>query len=412
MDIDHVYVRYSQIRFSYEHTLDIDHANVQFRRSILPSWEVHFNLTLRDGNPRIIQDVARIHALASVIRGIPIPPSVQQRLDRLNILRAVRGTTGIEGTELSEEEVGLIMDSPPDAATLGPGREREEQEAKNATELMGYVADYIRGNPGAQISEALILECHRVLTQGINYPHNEPGQYRNHAVTVGPYRPPANGEEVRRLMAEFVYWFNTGAPTSWDPVIRAIVAHFYLVSIHPFGDGNGRTSRALESFLLYKAGVNVRGYYSLANYFYQNRPEYIDSLNLVQLRGEADLTPFVAFALTGLVHELEAVHAEVLDAVRVIAFRDYARETLNAEGKLATPAGERQLRFLTDLPNGSVSLKDMRLGAHPLSSLYRGVTTRTLTRDINYLKQQGLIIVEGDEVQANLELMTQFTASF
>ena len=375
----------------------------------MPSWEVHFDLSLRAGNPRIIEDVAKIHALASVIRGIPIPPSVQMRLDRLNILRAVRGTTGIEGTELSEEEVSLIMDSPPDASPLGPGREREEQEARNANELMEYVAEYIRRNPTAQISEPLILEFHQVLTRSINYPYNAPGRYRNHAATVGPYRPPSTGEEIRRLMSEFVYWFNTGAPASWDPVIQAIVAHFYLVSIHPFGDGNGRTSRAVESFLLYKAGVNARGYYSLANYYYQKRPEYIDSLNLVQLRGEVDLTPFVAFALTGLVQELEAVHAEVLVEVRILAFRDHARRTLAEAGKLGAPAGERQLRFLTDLDSGPVSLKDLRSGRHPLSRLYRNVTPRTLTRDINYLKQQALVIAEGDEIRANLELMTQFT---
>ena len=375
----------------------------------MPSWEVHFDLTLRAGNPRIIEDVAKIHALASVIRGIPIPPSVQQRLDRLNILRAVGGTIGIEGTELSAEEISLVMVSPPDASPLGPGREREEQEARNANELMEYVAEYIKRNPDAQISEPLILEFHRVLTQGIAYPYNEPGRYRNHAVTVGPYRPPATGEEVRRLMAEFVHWFNTGVPTSWDSVIRAIVAHFYLVSIHPFGDGNGRSSRAVESFLLYKADVNVRGYYSLANYYYQNRPEYIDSLNLVQMRGETDLTPFVAFALKGLVQELETVHREVLEEVRTIAFRDYAREYLAASGKLGTPAGERQLRFLIGLSTNSTSLKDLRSGGHPLSRLYRNVTTRTLSRDINALKQQGLILVSGDEIRANLGLMTQFT---
>ena len=372
---------------------------------------MHFELTLRVGNPRIIEDVAKVHALSSVIRGIPIPPSVQGRLDRLNILRAVRGTTGIEGTELSEDEVGLIMDSPPDASPLGPGREREEQEARNANELMVYVAEYIRRNPDAQMSEPLILEFHRVLTQDINYLHNEPGRYRNHAVTVGSYRPPATGEEVRRLMTEFVHWFNTGVPTSWDPVIRAIVAHFYLVSIHPFGDGNGRTSRALESFLLYKAGVNVRGYYSLANFFYQNRPEYIDSLNLVQMRGETDLTPFLAFALSGLVQELEAVHAEVLAEVKILAFRDHARRTLADAGRLGTPAGERQLRFLTDLAGEQpVSIRDLRLGGHTLSRLYRNVTARTLSRDINALKEQNLIVVTGDEVQANMELMTQFTA--
>ncbi len=375
----------------------------------MPSWEVHFDLTLRVGNPRIIRDVARIHALASVIRSIPIPPSVQQRLDRLNIVRAVRGTTGIEGTELSEAEVNLIIDSPPDASPLGSGREREEQEARNANELMEYVAEYIRRNPNAQVSEPLILEFHRVLTQSIGYPHNEPGSYRDHAVTVGPYRPPGTGEEVRRLMTEFVRWFNMGAPTSWDPVIQAIVAHFYLVSIHPFGDGNGRTSRALESFLLYKAGVNVRGYYSLANYFYQNRPEYIGSLNLVQLRGETDLTPFVAFAITGLVSELESVHAEVLAEVRILAFRDHARRTLADAGRLGTSAGERQLQFLTELPDGPVSMRALRSGGHSLSRLYRRVTPRTLSRDISSLKEMDLIVVEDDQIRANLDLMSRFT---
>ena len=376
----------------------------------MPSWEVHFDLTLRAGNPRIIEDVAKIHALASVIRGIPIPPSVQQRLDRLNILRAVGGTIGIEGTELSTEEISLVMASPPDASPLGAGREREEQEARNANELMEYVAEYIKRSPDTPISEPLILEFHRVLTQGIAYPYNEPGRYRNHAVTVGPYRPPATGEEVRGLMTEFVNWFNTGVPTSWDPVIRAIVAHFYLVSIHPFGDGNGRTSRAVESFLLYKAGVNVRGYYSLANYFYRHRPEYIDSLNLVQMRGETDLTPFVAFALSGLVQELEAVHAEVLAEVRILAFRDHARLTLAEAGRLGTPAGERQLHFLTELAGGPVSLRLLRSSGHHLSRLYRRVTSRTLSRDINSLKDLDLIVIEGDEIRANLELMTRFTA--
>jgi len=275
---------------------------------------------------------------------------------------------------------------------------------------MEYVAEYIKRNPDRQISEPLILEFHRVLTQGIAYPYNEPGRYRNHAVTVGSYRPPATGEEVRRLMAEFVNWFNTGVPGSWDPVIRAIVAHFYLVSIHPFGDGNGRTSRAVESFMLYKAGVNVRGYYSLANYFYRHRPEYIDSLNLVQMRGETDLTPFVAFALTGLVQELEAVHSEVLAEVRVLAFRDHARLTLAEAGRLGTPAGERQLHFLTELAGGPVSLRLLRSGGHHLSRLYRRVTSRTLSRDINSLKDLDLIVIEGVEIRANLELMTLFTA--
>ena len=211
-------------------------------------------------------------------------------------------------------------------------------------------------------------------------------------------------------MSEFIRWFNEGPPSYWDPVLRAIVAHFYVVSIHPFGDGNGRASRAVESFLLYKAGVNVRGYYSLANYFYRNRSEYVANLNRVQTRGETDLTPFAAFSLRGLVQELEAVHSEVLGQVRIIAFRDYARETLSNSGRLATRAGERQLRLLTEMAGDTVSLRELREGGHSLSRLYRNVSTRTLTRDINYLKEIDLIAADGDELTARVDLMTQFTA--
>ena len=376
----------------------------------MPSWSVHFNLTVQVGLPGIIRDLARVHALAGVIRGIPIPPHVQHRLDRLNILRAARGTIGIEGTDLSEEEVELIMDSPPDRPALGPGREREEREARNAASVMHYIRDHVNANPDARLSEHLIRHFHRTLTEGIDYPRNIPGGYRSHAVNAGAYRPPDTGDEVRRLMAEFMEWFHMGVAESWDPVVRAIVAHFYVVSIHPFGDGNGRTSRAVESFLLYKAGANARGFFSLANFYYLNRQEYVDQFNLVQLRGSTDLTPFVAFALRGLVEELEAVHEEVLAAVRVIAFRDYARETLADSGRLGTPAGERQLRLLTEMASNTVSLKELRSGRHPLSYLYRNVSARTLARDVTWLREQQLIESVGDELSARVDLMTDFTA--
>ena len=80
----------------------------------MPSWDVHFDVRLRTSAPELLTCLtARVEALASVIRGILIPPHIQQRLDRLNIIRAVRGTTGIEGTEFSEEEVAEILSSPP-----------------------------------------------------------------------------------------------------------------------------------------------------------------------------------------------------------------------------------------------------------------------------------------------------------
>ena len=111
-------------------------------------------------------------------------------------------------------------------------------------------------------------------------------------------------------------WFNEGPRRNWPAPVRAIAAHFYVVSIHPFGDGNGRTARAVESFLLYRGGINARGFYSLANYYYRFRHRDVALLDSVRFSSDHDLTPFVRFALDGLLGELEDVHGEVLAQVR------------------------------------------------------------------------------------------------
>ena len=375
----------------------------------MPRWDVHFNMYVRVEDPEVVRLTARATALASVIRGIPLPPYVQDRIDRLNIMRAVRGTTGIEGTDLTEEEVQEVLQAPPTEPVLSGGRQREEREVRNAANLMDQVAAYLERNPNAPLTEEVIRGLHRMVTDGIQYPGNVPGRYRARNVTAGDYQCPEHGR-VPALMSEFIQWFNNGPPTSWDSVVRAIVVHFYVVSIHPFADGNGRTSRAVESYLLYQSGVNARGFYSLANFYYRNRPEYIEQLNQARFRWDPDLTPFVRFALEGLVEELESVHQEIIAEVRVIAFRDFARETLSVDGKIGRPTGERMLEFLIGLSGEEVQLKEIRGGGHSLSSLYRGVTSKTLSRDIHYLQEAGLVVVSGGVVKANLEAMDRFTA--
>lgn len=381
------------------------------REENLPSWDVHFRLFVQTQNAELVAMVAKIHALASVIRGIPIPPYLRDKLDTLNIVRAVRGTTGIEGTEVSEDEVREILEATEDEQVLPASRARDEKEVRNATELMYRVSEILGQDLHAPITERLIREFHFITTNGIDYPHNLPGEYRAFPVHVGAYSPPQTGEEVQTLMNQFVDWFYSSVPLSWDPVIRAIVAHFCVVSIHPFGDGNGRTSRAVESYLLYQAGVNPRGFYSLSNFYYENRDKYIEMLNWVRFKSDPDLTPFVVFALRGLVEQLEEVHAEVLSEVRLIAFRDFAREIFSDKGRLGTSAGRRQMDLLYGLGGAPISLRELRSGRHPLYRLYRNVSDRTLMRDVNFLKECGLVNVEGDSIIPNLDLMTQFTAA-
>ncbi|MFQ5961283.1 MAG: Fic family protein [Candidatus Methylomirabilales bacterium] len=375
----------------------------------MPMWDVTFDLGLDLGNQELLTLVAKAHALAKVIREIPIPPGLQERIDRLNILRAVRSTTGIEGTELTETEVEQIL-AQPERRVLPEGRQREELEARNAERVMEFVAHLVLNRPDQPLTEELICEIHRLTTEGIDYPHNEPGVYRSHAVHAGTYVPPRTGEEVRRLLREFVKWFVEGEPRTWDPAIRAIAAHFYVISIHPFGDGNGRMSRAVESFLLYQGGLNARGFYSLANHYYRRRPDYVALLDHVRFESGGNLTPFVLFAIRGLVQELESVHGEVLQQVRIIAFRDYARELLFEAKKLRTKTGERMLQLLLGLLSEGrpVSLTALRQGQHRLAGLYARVTPKTLSRDLNFLRKEELIRIRDDTIWANLGLMERY----
>lgn len=226
----------------------------------MPGWDVHFGARIRSDEPRLIRAIERSRAIAETIRGVPVIVGVRKRLNALNIARAVRGTAAIEGTRISETEALEVLEAAPDQRVLPPDRARDEREARNAQAVMEFVQNELRESPGRRLDERLIRRIHRLTTEGVPYPENDPGRYRNHAVTVGNYRPPASGEEICRLMAEFVQWFNEGEAARLDPIIRAVVAHFYVISIHPFGDGNGRTSRAVESFMLYRAGINAFGF--------------------------------------------------------------------------------------------------------------------------------------------------------
>lgn len=373
----------------------------------MPTWDVAFDRHVALDDLALIRAVAEAEAVAKFIRGVPLPPPVQERLDRLNIMRAVRGTTGIEGTELEEGEVERILEAPPETPVLPASRARAEREARNAAAVMAFVARTIGADPARPLTEELIRELHRLTTEGIDYPHNEPGVYRSHAVRVGDYVPPRAGADVRRLMAAFGDWLNTPPVTGWQPIVRAVAAHFHFVSIHPFGDGNGRTARAVESYLLYQTGVNVLGFYSLANFYYRNRPEYIAMLDRCRFNADGDLTPFIRFSVEGLVEELGMVREEVLSAITRIAFRDHARSTVLSGRGLGAAVRGRLSSFMDELDE-AVGEADLLAGRSPLAGRWKGMSRKTMTRDLARLEGLGLIAREDGLVRPRHEAMSQF----
>lgn len=124
---------------------------------------------------------------------------------------------------------------------------------------------------------------------------------------------------VQEEMATFLGWFNggplpgDGAFEAIDPVLRASLAHFWFVTVHPFDDGNGRIARAIADMSLARADGTRDRFYSMSAQIERERPDYYAELERAQ-RGSLDVTGWHAWflgclerAIDGAEHALEAV---------------------------------------------------------------------------------------------------------
>src|SRR3546814_3763135 len=95
-------------------------------------------------------------------------------------------------------------------------------------------------------------------------------------------------------MAAFLAWFN-GEPTI-DPVLKSGVAHLWIVTIHPFDDGNGRIARAVADMQLARSEQSPQRFYSMSSQIRQERKAYYDRLEAAQ-KGGLDITDWLGWFL-------------------------------------------------------------------------------------------------------------------
>ncbi|MEN9339487.1 MAG: hypothetical protein RIQ62_799 [Bacteroidota bacterium] len=99
---------------------------------------------------------------------------------------------------------------------------------------------------------------------------------------------PAN--KVKEEMDKFLQWFNGNSPI--DPVLKAAIAHFWFIIIHPFDDGNGRIARAISDIMLARADKTTERYYSMSSQILVERKQYYEILQKVQ-HSHGDITDWL-----------------------------------------------------------------------------------------------------------------------
>ncbi len=205
----------------------------------------------------------------------PLPDTLVQNLDDWFRVELTYTSNAIEGNTLTRRETALIVEK---GITVGGKSLTEHLEATNHAYALDWVKEQVKRTP-TSLAEKDILHIHDVILKGID--DANAGYYRPVPVRIsGSAVVLPNPRKVPDLMQGFAEWLSCAQ--GLHPVELAAEAHYRLVTIHPFVDGNGRSARLLMNMILLMSG------YPAAIIRKRDRLAYIGSLEKAQLGGSKD----------------------------------------------------------------------------------------------------------------------------
>jgi len=290
------------------------------------------------------------------------------------LIKEAHYTTHIEGTRLTLDQAERLWkgEAVPEA---DPDDTRELLNYRSAFEFVSECLD--SGDP---ITEGMIREIHQKLVEGVRGGKADPGAYRriqnyvaNSKTGAVIYTPPS-AVEIPIMMSEMVKWFN--ANLEIHPVLISGIAQFQLVHIHPFLDGNGRTSRLLSTLCLYKAGYDFKRLFTISEYYDRDRPTFYKKIQSVR-DNDMDMTGWLEYFITGLQTQM----VEVKERGEQVIRRDVLTQKHNLNGRQT-----KAIEYL--LQNGRLTIQDYEV-------LCPEVNRRSLQRDLKIMIEKELLDAEG-----------------
>lgn len=343
------------------------------------------------------------------LKQTPVAPNVHEELNKIYLIKGVLATTAIEGNTLTEDQVEDIVEK---RSTLPPSIQYQGQEIQNildaCNDIILHLNDYELTPELISRFNAQVL-CGLELEEGI-----VAGEIRHYSVSVANYRG-APAEDCPHLMRMLCDWLSSEmfSPPPSLPiqtelnVIRAVLAHLYFVWIHPFGDGNGRTARLLELFLLLKAGFPIAAAHLLSNHYNNTRHEYYRNLaRLTRPSPSGALPPldsFLTYAAEGLRDGLQNQLGHILSYQIESTWRNMVHESLRTSTPNKTARRRREL-LLSMKPNRYISrIEDLSTALY--HQFYRNSTSRILIRDLNHLAALGLVEKKPEGYRPHVEIV-------
>lgn len=334
-------------------------------------------------NNQILKNIGIIEACREVITNAPMVPAWERKFQEEALVRQIHHGTHLEGNALNISEAAQVV-----AGQQVVGRPRDIQEVinyRNVLEFIGKLADEAQEGERKTIQEDLILKLHKLTTDRI-LPPEKSGLFRKSQVVIKnsetgevTFRPPPP-VEVPFLIQAFLEWLNTSAFQTHSILTSGIV-QYEMVRIHPFVDGNGRVARALATLVLYKAGYDIRRFFSLEEYYDKSAQGYYRALQSVTKK-EGDLTDWLSYFTEGLAIEL----TRIKDKIKKLSIDVHMKERMGGKQLYLT---ERQIKIIEYIQETGFLQNQM------FPQLFPMVSEDTILRELKELIDNGILVKTG-----------------
>lgn len=271
---------------------------------------------LSDHTKKIIKRIEMGQKLIAQNR--PLPISVLEKLREQLVIDWTYNSNAIEGNTLSLKETKLVLE---EGLTIGRKSLKEHLETINHKDAIEFVEN-LSSSKSEPISERNIREIHSLVMKGIDPEYA--GRYRDIQVRIsGSSHVPPEPLQVPVLMKQMM----DSLKGDNHPVVMASKAHFELVSIHPFVDGNGRTARLLMNLILMQNG------YVPAVILRNDRKKYYDILEKSKTDNLNEFIIFIGRAIERSIYlyfeAIPKLSSKLLSLAEAAKISPYTQEYLN-----------------------------------------------------------------------------------
>jgi Fic family protein len=381
--------------------LQREYPHLMFRRH----WEL---------SSRSLHLLGQCEAYVKAINNTPILPHHYSQLMNVALMKGAQATTAIEGNTLSDEEVKKVMNK----QKLPPSKEYQAIEVGNIlTAFNELLSEIVNTNVDHYISIDLLQRFHKMVGQNLGEHFTAiPGQLRNSDVVVGRYRCP-DYRDVPILLERLCQWlrnefkYGKTEQSFSEVVIQAIVTHIYIEWIHPFGDGNGRTGRLVEFYILLRGGNPDISSHILSNYYNLTRTTYYRQIE--KATESRSLSEFIEYALLGFRDGL----VQTLDIIQKSQFQNtwqkliYDRFDAIRQGS-REDVFRRQRTLALEIPfDIEFTISQVSNLSIPLAKQYAGgVSEKTIQRDVEKLMELELVRKSKSGYIANTDILRSMIA--